>query len=132
MRILAVDDEFVALTKMVALLGEYGRCDAATNGKQAYEMFAEALMLGEPYDLVTIDINMPEVDGLHLLEKMHKGEAGSRHKTALKIMITAESTPETVMAAGRRKCDAFLAKPIQREVLQKKLAELGLEPKAKR
>lgn len=129
MRILVVDDEFVALTKMITILSEYGECDGATNGKQAYEMYSEAMMQEAPYGLVTIDINMPEWDGLSLLERIRKNEESVGCAPMRKIVMTAEGQAQTVIAAGNLNCDAYLIKPVQRAVLCKKVEELGIRIK---
>jgi hypothetical protein len=41
-------------------------------------------------------------------------------------MVSAASSPYNVQQAIRNKCDGFLVKPIRRDVLHKKLLELGL------
>lgn len=130
MRILVIDDEFVALTKMTAILSEYGHCAAATNGRQAYEMYCEAIMQNEPFDLITIDLNMPELDGLELLERFRSYEKSTGAESPRKIVISAEGQPQKVLAANKRHCDAYLVKPVSREILVKKLEELGIMPQA--
>lgn len=78
MRSLAIDDEFVALTKMVAMLEPYGPCDAATTSEQALEWFCKALDDACPYGLVTIDINLPGRDGISLLGYLRAEERRRR------------------------------------------------------
>jgi CheY-like chemotaxis protein len=126
MRALAIDDEFTALSLMVSLLSEYGDCDAATNGRQALEMFGKALVVGKPYDLLLLDIQMPEMDGLELLASISHSEKHSGATPAKKIVISAESSPHNVHVAGKYKCDAFLVKPIRRDMLRAKLSELNI------
>ena len=128
MRILTVDDEFVCLTKMTTLLSEVGECDAATNGKQALEMFSRAISDNDPYRLVTIDIEMPEIDGLELLRIMRDTERRARIPYARKLMISSAVTSHNVGLAAKNECDGFIVKPVKRDVLFAKLAEFGITP----
>ncbi len=126
MRILVVDDEFVALTKISTLLSQYGECDAATSGKQASELFFKAIDAGNPYHLVTIDINMPEGNGFELMKTLSRLEERRGITPAKKIIISASSDTRSVLLAARKKCDGFLVKPVKRDALENKLRELEL------
>jgi two-component system, chemotaxis family, chemotaxis protein CheY len=126
MKTLAVDDEFVALSKMTAILSTFGECDAATNGEQAFEMYMKALEGVHPYELVTIDIEMPGMDGLTLLARICEEEKRQQARGARKIMISAASSAGNVKAAAVHRCDGFLVKPIKNQALLQKLAEIGL------
>lgn len=127
MRILAVDDEYAALTKMVALMSEYGQCDAATNGKQALELFRKALLRGHPYDLITIDIEMPEINGIQLLHELNEREMTTA-KRAIKMVVSVASTTRNILQAAANQCDAFIVKPVKRAVLIEKMAQFGFTP----
>jgi two-component system chemotaxis response regulator CheY len=59
MRILLIDDEPVALAKLELMLGSIGDCETAASGIQATERFVKAISDNQPYDLVTIDIELP-------------------------------------------------------------------------
>ena len=126
MRSLVVDDEFVALNKMIGLLSPLGECEAATNGQQALDRFRAALDADKPYDLVTIDIEMPDMTGIAVLRRLQFEEQNRRRPPAAKIMVSAAASPTNVMAAGSSHCQAFLVKPVRREMLMEKLAALGL------
>lgn len=126
MRSLAIDDEFVALSKMVAMLEPFGQCDAATSGQQALDLFCKALKEASPYRLVTIDINLPDTNGIMLLGRLQREERRCEAPRARKLVVTAESTTSNVLAALTGECDGFLAKPVRRAVLLEKLAALSL------
>jgi CheY-like chemotaxis protein len=128
MRILIVDDEFAALKKMEILLADYGETDCATNGRQALEMYANAIMEHRPYGLATIDIHIPELDGLELLQRLNACEKNAGAACARKLMVTASQYRQCVMDAVLHHCDAYIIKPIQRDFLHQKLSELGIEP----
>lgn len=124
MRILVVDDEFVALTKMTTLLKPYGECDAATCARQAMEMFTKALGRVHPYDLVAIDIQMPDGNGLSLLRAMCEQESRNGGRRAKKIVVSGVASADNVARAAASRCDAFLVKPVKKEALVNKLIEL--------
>lgn len=126
MRILIIDDEFTALTKMMTLLTRVGDCAAATNGKQALEMFQTALEEKYPFDLITIDIRLPDTNGVELLGKFNELEVQFQRMPSRKIMVTAKGDSDSVFKAASHHCDAYLVKPVKRDVLMRKLEELGL------
>ncbi len=128
MRSLVIDDEFVALSKMVGLLRPLGDCDAATSGEQALNLFLRALTNGAPYDLITIDINMPDMNGITLLSRFQAEEKVHCSPASRKLMVTADSSASNVRAALAGDCDGFIVKPIKRAVLADKLASLHLVP----
>ena len=126
MRILVIDDEFAALKKLEVLLSEYGECDAATNGSQAKALFAEAIKSGNPYELITIDIGLPDTNGIELLKFFSVIESKNSKIAAKKIMVTGSGDPGNVLDAGKY-CDGYITKPVKKEVLLEKLKNLGFE-----
>ncbi len=129
MKILIVDDEYVALSKMTTLLSKYGDCKFATDGKQALKLFDIAVAdEGHPYDLITIDIDMPKIDGLELLKIISQKEQNRNISRAKKIIISAENSADNVLQAVQNHCDAFIAKPVLKRTLVDKLKEIGITP----
>ncbi len=126
MKTLVVDDEFVALTKLTAILSEYGKCDAATNGAQAFELFNKAITHFQQYDLITIDIEIPEINGLELLKKICSVEKTMKVIPSKKIIISADGTSDNILRAAQNQCDAFLVKPIMKDTIKLKLKEFEL------
>ena len=123
MRILLIDDEPIALTKLGMMLAKVGACDKATSGVEATEHFVKAMDKNIPYDLVAIDIELPDITGLDLLTRFCQLEKQNNTQPARKIMVTAHSKVDYVVKA-RDQCDAFLVKPIRRETLLAKVKEL--------
>lgn len=126
MRILVVDDEFIALNKMSAMLSPLGKCDAATSGEQAFQMYEQAMIGGDPYKLITIDIQMPGMSGLELLEKINSEEEKWEYPKAKKMMVSAQSDIQNVTTAKHANCDAFIVKPVKKKVLSEKLASMNM------
>ncbi len=126
MRILVIDDEFAALKKLEVLLSEHGDCDAATNAGQAKELFVQAIKAGRPYDLITIDIGLPDANGLELLKFFSMLEERSSKLSSKKIMVTGSADADDVLNASKF-CNGYITKPIKKEVLAQKLKQLGIE-----
>ncbi|HSO20318.1 MAG TPA: response regulator [Desulfosarcina sp.] len=123
MRILLIDDEPVALTKLELMLTNVGVCDNAASGIEATEYFVTAINENKPYDLVTIDIELPDVTGLDLLNRFCLLERKNGIAASKKIMITAHSNADYVVKA-RGQCDAFVVKPLRKNTLLEKIKEL--------
>ncbi len=123
MRILLIDDEPIALTKLQLMLTKVGTCDTAASGIDATEYFVKAIGDDQPYDLITIDIELPDITGLDLLNRFCQLEQKNTIAPAKKIMVTAHSNVDYVVKA-RDKCDAFLVKPLRKATLLDKINEL--------
>ena len=74
MRFLVVDDDFQARSLIQRLLHPYGVTEVATDGEEAVEAFRLAHKQGEPYDLITLDILMPNIDGQEALREIREIE----------------------------------------------------------
>ena len=75
-----------------------------------------------PYDLILMDLQMPNVGGIEAARRIRSGEAGSRAKDVRIVAITAFTSDENLQASREVGMDAFLAKPfdiakIKREII---------------
>ena len=128
MKVLIIDDDFTSRKLLSKMLSIYGECDIAVNGKEAVKAFEEALKNNEPYNLLCLDIMMPEMDGHQTLKKIRTIEKHNNIQglDGVKIiMITALGDMENVTHAFREQCEGYLVKPINKEKLEKKLNEFG-------
>ena len=129
MKTLIVEDDFTSRTLLHELLQGYGPCHIAVNGKEAVKAVAAALQEHQPYDLICLDILMPEMDGQQALERIRADEEarGISSANSVKIvMTTALPDPKNVDKAFYNLCDAYLVKPIDRDQLVKTLQKLHL------
>jgi CheY-like chemotaxis protein len=125
MRILVVDDDYVSRTKLKALLSEHGDCDAVPSGEIALSMFHAAHAEQVPYDLVTMDVNMPVMRGQEVVAHIRAREKENPSAPQAKIlMITAVKGGQDVMSAFREGCEWYLVKPVTPENLSEALAKL--------
>ena len=106
--ILVVDDDKSILRTFTRILQKNGyEIDVAETGKEAIEKIDS-----RHYDLVLVDIRLPDMDGTDLLVKMKKP---LQH--AIKIMITGFPSLESGVKALDEGADAYLVKPVKPEEL---------------
>ncbi len=100
------------------------RLDIANNGKQAVEMFLEH---PDRYDLILMDIQMPEMDGI--VATKHIREKGFADIPIIALTAsTMKGDRETFVQAGM---DDFVPKPVKREVVYKVIKKWIFEPRPK-
>ena len=75
MRILIVEDEFITRKIVQSILSSYGECDIAVDGEEAVQAFTMAWESNKPYDLICMDILMPNKDGHQALKEIREKEA---------------------------------------------------------
>lgn len=129
MKVLIAEDDFASRKFMLKFLSQYGECDVTVDGNEAIEAFTMAIEDGEPYDLVCLDIMMPEMDGYGALKTMREieKEQGIPEEEATKfIMTTALTDGRNVMKAFKLGCEAYAGKPIDQEKFKQELTKLGL------
>lgn len=129
MKTLIVEDEFTCRKLLQIYLSEHGQCFTAGNGAEAIEAVEESILEKAPYDLVCMDIMMPEVDGIEAVQKIRQIEEknGITGLSGVKIiMTTTKGFSEDIFEAFRAGCEAYLVKPILKEELLCELENLGL------
>ncbi len=127
MKILIIDDEMAALTKMKVLLKPYGDCVLCTNAGQALQICKDSIKNRGYFDLITIDIYLGSVNGNDLLHQINQLELREVVPSAKKIMITASGTKDNLMKAYNQGCDGFLVKPVKQDAMEQKMASLGYQ-----
>ena len=94
------------------LAGSAFRLEFAEHGRRACELFES-----QDYDLVFMDLQMPEMDGYAATRFMRSLEASRGREPTPIIALTANSMPEQVDQALKAGCTLFLTKPITRRVV---------------
>lgn len=129
MRILIAEDEMISRKFISKFMSQYGECDITVDGAEAIEVFQMALEEEEPYDLVCLDIMMPEVDGLQALEEIRRlereHEIPEDEKVKI-IMTTALNDVKNVQQAFNEGSAGYAVKPIDTEKLLTVMERLGL------
>jgi two-component system chemotaxis response regulator CheY len=129
MKMLVMEDEFVSRNVLTEILSPYGQVDAAENGREALEKFLKALQTNAKYDIVFLDIMVPEMNGQDVLRNMREIE--QQHGVfalagAKVVMTTALGDFNNVKTAFKNQCEAYLIKPLDREKVVSTLQGLGI------
>ena len=127
MKILVVEDDFVSGKVMKKMMSSYGEVDIASYGEKGVELFEKALNEKNPYDVVCLDIMMPEMDGYEVLKRIRNLENQRGILEGTKVIITsALGDFNNIKAAYREQCEYYLVKPIEKEKLEEVLIKLGM------
>ena len=108
LNVLVADDDFGSLKLVSRMLERWGqRLTLATNGREALDLFRQ-----NAFDLVILDIRMPEMDGLEVTRAIREIEIGAGKRTPV-IALTANA-----LAGQREQCldhgmDGYVAKPVE-------------------
>ena len=103
--VLVVEDNEISYKLIYAVLNQVNtNIVRASNGKEAIE----ACINNEDFDLVLMDMQMPEVDGLEATRRI------KQIRPQLPIVATTANTyDENYLACKQAGCDGFLTKPLQ-------------------
>ncbi len=128
MRILVVDDEVVSRKKMMKSVSSLGTCEGVQNGNAAISAVQTALEEWKLYDLITLDISMPDISGTEVLSSirdMEKQKGLDDEERATIFMVTSHSDMDTVKACVG-KCNGYIIKPFNKDVIMEKLKKAGV------
>ena len=115
LQILLVEDDFACRLLLQTFLSRYGECQSAINGREAVEIFQSALNQGKTFDLICMDIMMPELNGrdaVLAIRALEEDNCITSTNGAKIIMTTAITEIKEVMLCFKSLCDAYLMKPI--------------------
>jgi signal transduction histidine kinase/CheY-like chemotaxis protein len=123
--ILVAEDNQINALLIRSLLGRLGHhAVITTNGAEALESWLSAKAAGTPYDLVLMDIQMPQLNGIEATKRMRALEAGEPGGRTPILALTANTLVEDRYACFEAGMDGFLIKPLDREKLAEALAGL--------
>jgi HD-like signal output (HDOD) protein len=129
MKFLIVDDDSVSRQILIKLLSQYAECHEAKNGLEALSIYRKGWEDWAPFDLLTLDISMPEMDGKKVLQTIRALENEKKvpkDKRVKILMSSSQKDRETILACVQMGCDDYISKPFDREIILKKLHKLGI------
>ena len=107
--VLVIDDDSVACEHARLMLGKAGiACETVLSGREAIELVRLRQARQKPFDLLLIDLKMPEMDGIETAREIRKIVG---HETAI-IIITAYKWDDVLEKAESAGIDSFIAKPL--------------------
>lgn len=126
MKFLVVDDEFSCRAILRRYLKGYGQCDVAVDGLEMIEAFETSLKAEAPYNLLFLDIMMPQMDGIEALKKVRDLEnfyGVSKYNQVRVVMTSALSDEITIKRCEKLDIIAYIQKPITKEDILKLVSE---------
>jgi CheY-like chemotaxis protein len=132
LRILIADDNLINQKVAVRLLQKMGyQADRANNGLEVLGALEE-----QPYDLIFLDVQMPELDGLETSRRIRHRQRESRPHPHFQQPITLVAITANAMEGDREKCveagmNDYVAKPVHPEALQGIIERWGSGPAVK-
>ena len=127
-RFLIIDDDPAFRRLLKEYLSPFGQCDVANDGHEGIGIFRVALDSGSPYDLATLDIDMPFSNGHETLESIRKIE---RERGVLLgdngvkvIMATGSKDASQCIKAFREGCECYITKPFGKQQFLEKVHSL--------
>jgi len=116
-KVLLVDDEQINQKVACAILERFGlETDLATNGAEAVRLSGE-----KNYDVILMDIQMPEMSGFEATEIIRQREKETNRRRVTIIAITANAMESTRMNCLEVGMDDYISKPIKPEALAQRL-----------
>jgi two-component system, chemotaxis family, chemotaxis protein CheY len=129
MRILIAEDDLTSRKFLNKLLSRYGECDLVVDGLETLDAFLLSMKENKKYDLICLDVMMPKVDGIRILQTirdLEKQKGITKEERSKIIMTTAMTETQLVQQAFDIGCDAYAAKPLDTEKLVNVLGEFKL------
>ncbi len=129
MKILIVDDDFASRRILMKCAQSLGTCDMAANGKEAMMAYEDALQEKDPYDLILLDIMMPEMDGNEVLKAIRDRESRAAPGTLRKTTIAMASSlgdKQSIIGSFHNQCDGYIVKPYSPDSLLRDLKRSGI------
>lgn len=124
--ILVAEDNEINALLMRSLLSRLGhKVVITTNGEEALESWLSAKSAGSPYDLVFMDIQMPQLNGIETTKRIRTVEAGQAGRRTPILALTANTLVEDRYACFEAGMDGFLIKPLDRDKLAEAIAGLA-------
>jgi two-component system, chemotaxis family, chemotaxis protein CheY len=127
LKILIVEDDFLNRNYLSRIVSKYGDVDVAVDGTEAVEAVRRSYESGMPYDLLFLDIMLPQKDGLTALHEIRAIEESLgvlASDTCKAIMTTALGDAKNVMRAFGSQCEAYITKPFSKESIDEQIRKL--------
>ncbi len=127
MRILIVEDENVSRKKMQIIMDNFGITDCVSDGHTAIGQFKKAWQQKVPYDLICLDITLPEITGIDVLLKIREEEKRMelpRSKSVKVMMVTAHSDRDHINTCVTAGCDGYIVKPYAKDTVVRCLKKI--------
>ncbi len=129
-RVLIVDDSTSIRESFASILSPLADCETAANGQEAVDLVKRTINKGESFDLVLMDIIMPEKDGLTAVKEIRRFEEmrGVAETERLTIVIVTTIKEPSRILTAQYDCgaDAYITKPFTKKTVLQTLRGNGI------
>ena len=114
---------------MQKILVGFDECEVidVESGSAAITAFKNASENGTPFDLITLDITMPEMDGTEVLFEIRGIEHQKKipkEKQVKICMVTSHADKDSIITCIQAGCNDYILKPFDKETVIEKLSQL--------
>lgn len=129
MRILIIDDELVSRTKLELIMESFGECQTAERADNALTLFSDGHECNDPFDLIFLDIDLPDMNGIEVLSTIRNAEKELKivKSQQAKVIVTSSyRDKDRIIASVQSGCDDYIGKPFDPDLIRNKLDKLGI------
>ncbi len=130
MKTLIVDDDRNSRKLLQEILADFGACKETNSGNAAIKAVKKALNDGEPFELITLDIVLPDMDGTEVLFEIRSMEEEwglGEEKRAVTMMVTDISNKNAITTAFSAGCDEYVVKPFTNKTISNRIEKYKLK-----
>ncbi len=119
LNVLVVDDSLIIRKKITKLVKKLGHevLNSAKNGQDAIDLYAK-----QRADLITMDITMPDMDGITAVKEIIKNDADAKI-----IMVTSHGQEDMVIKSIQSGAVGYMLKPVTEDKLAAAIGEVFVE-----
>ena len=95
---------------MQKIMDGLGECQAVESGSAAMAAYKNHMKTSAPFDLITLDVAMPDIDGtdvLHSIREIEKEKKIPEGKQVKILMVTSRSDKDTIITCIRAGCNDY-------------------------
>ncbi len=123
-KILVAEDDFISRKMILGMLKDEADCDVAADGLEVLKAYNDSIRGNSCYDLILLDIEMPEMNGLDVLDEIRTAEKENGVMLGRGIpIIIITSYKKPTLEAFDKGCDDYMVKPIDAKILIDKINE---------
>jgi putative nucleotidyltransferase with HDIG domain len=129
LRSLIIDNDEAARTTLKMMLQGLSECEEAQDRETALNLFQDSFAKGLPFDLITLDIGMPDVGGCLIINEIRSIEDEQRvaeERRACIFVITAQFGRQLETDCLMQGCNDVVIKPFETKLLLEKLVQFEL------
>ena len=130
MHVLIIEDDPTARLMLKSILCKFADVTESPTGVEGLQAFYSAQKDGRGFDLICLDIGLPDVQGNDLLRLIRQAEAEKLDTRSVVLVMSASHDSPMIQQMLTLGADGYLVKPINRIKLIVRLRELGLTVQA--